>query len=59
MRHRIDLATQYCTRCGQSLAEIVERDTYDCEPAENVIPISHLVAGGPLRAAANKALERL
>ena len=56
MRHRIDLATGFCVRCGQSLADIVDADAYDCEPAENVIPISHLVAD---RTAASKALERL
>ena len=47
MRHRIDLPTQYCTVCGQSLAEIVEADNYDCAPPSNVIAISHLVTARP------------
>ena len=57
-KHDWHWLTDYCTRCGVALYQQVDAPR-PCTRDPNVVAISHLVCGGPLRGLAGKVLDKM
>lgn len=57
--HDFDLITNWCKRCGIARQDAADAGSRDCiADSRNVVAISHIVRGGPLRALAAEILLR-
>ena len=43
MKHKFDMLTNFCIRCGMSLEEMIDHERPDCSGGDNVIAISHIL----------------